>query len=293
MDTSKDTLPTIVVIGRPNSGKSTLINSLLDQKVAITSPKPQTTRKNKSYLYSSEDGYFYITDTPGILGRVKDTLSKSINKQPQKTLSNPDVVIYLVDISRPWGDEEAKSLGMVRKISSKKILVYNKADKAVGTKNYLAQYNFLESEFDYSLQISALKKTHLKSLLELIFKCLPTQDPKLAPPKSNPLLDINSYEFISELIREKALLTLRKEVPFTVNVVVRDIREHTTKNILEIYADIETTHDRYKKMIIGHGGHMIKSIGTMSRKELELLSRRHVFLKLNVIVNKHWQEAYL
>jgi len=201
--------------------------------------------------------------------------------------------LYLVDISRPWGEEEQKSLALARLAKAKKILVYNKIDRAVSTKNFLAQYNFMEQEFDATISISALKLTHLKSLANLIFSLLPPQNPKTFSQVSSPLLDTNSNEFISELIREKTLLTLRKEVPYTVNVVVNSVEHDPDKNIINIFANIETTHPRYKKMIIGRQGYMIKKIGSMARKELELISQTHVFLKLEVVVNKHWPDQFL
>jgi len=286
-------MPLVVLLGRPNSGKSTLINSLLNQKVAITSPKPQTTRKNSVFTFHSQQISFNIADTPGILDKVVDTLGRSVNKQAPTIINNADLILYLVDISRSWGEEEQKSLALVRLASAKKILVYNKIDQAIGTKNFLAQYNFMEPEFDQTISISALKSTHLKSLLNLIISKLPPQDPKTISLVSSPLLETNSQEFIGELIREKTLLTLRKEVPYTVNVIVNSVEHDLEKNIINIQADLETTDTRYKKMIIGKGGYMIKKIGTMSRKELELISQTHVYLKLQVIVNKHWQEQYL
>lgn len=290
---NQNKLPLVVLLGRPNSGKSTLINSLLNQKVTITSPKPQTTRKNSVFTFNSLQGSFSIVDTPGILDKVVDTLGRSVNKQAPTAINNASLILYLVDISRSWGEEEQKSLGLVRQATAKKILVYNKIDQAVGTKNFLAQYNFMEQEFDQTISISALKSTHLKSLVTLIFSLLPPQDPKTFSAVSSPLLDTNSLEFIGELIREKTLLTLRKEVPYTVNVVVNSVEHNPVKDIINIFADIQTTDPRYKKMIIGKGGYMIKKIGTMARKELELMSQTHVFLKLQVVVNKHWQELYL
>ena len=283
----------VVVLGRPNSGKSTLINSLLNQKVAITSPRPQTTRLNRTFLYQSDLGTFTISDTPGIIGKVRDTLGKAINKQPQKELSSADLVIYLVDISRSRGDEESKVLGLVRKANCPKLLVYNKVDLAIGSKNHLAEFNFLEEEFEDVISISALKTTHIKSLFRRIFELLP---PSASEDSSRlgvntPLLDINSKDYIADLIREKAFLRLRKEVPYTVNVKVRSVEPE--EDIIRIKAIIETTDDKYKKMIIGKGGSMIKNIGTMARKELELISQKKVYLGLNVVTNKHWQEAYL
>ncbi len=283
----------LVVLGRPNSGKSTLINTLLNQKVAITSPRPQTTRINRTFLYQSDLGQFTISDTPGIMGKVRDTLGKAVNKQPKKQLDIADLIVYLVDISRPKGDEENKALALARLTTCPKLLVYNKIDKAVGAKNYLAQFNFLEEEFDDCISISALKTTHTKALLTKIFQLLPPSAQKVTPASTSnsPLLDINSEDYLADLIREKAFLKLRKEVPYTVNVRIDSIE--SIDNLIKIYATIETTADKYKKMIIGKGGSMIKNIGTMARKELELISQKKVFLGLNVVTHKHWQEAYI
>jgi len=283
----------LVVLGRPNSGKSTLINALLDQKVAITSPRPQTTRINRTFHYQSDLGQFTIADTPGIIGKVSDTLGRAINKQPQKQLNIADLIVYIVDISRSKGEEENKALALVRLATCPKLLVYNKIDKAVGAKSHLAEFNFLEEEFDDCIAISALKTTHLRSLLTKIFQLLPPSAQQVisASTPNSPLLDVNSKDYIADLIREKAFLKLRKEVPYTVNVKIDSIE--TIDNLIKIYATIETTADKYKKMIIGKGGSMIKNIGTMARKELELISQKKVFLGLNVVTNKHWQEAYL
>lgn len=283
----------VVLLGRPNSGKSTLLNSLLNQKVAITSPKPQTTRQNRTFLYQSALGNFNISDTPGILDKVRDTLSKVINKQARKELRKADLVIYMVDITRPRGDEDSKVLGLVRQTTCPKFLVYNKIDIAFGAKNHLAEFNFLEDEFDDVIAISALKTTHLKSLLKKIFNLLPPSASQVNPSQqiTSPLLAINSNDFIADLIREKAFLRLRKEVPYTVNVKIDSIE--STDDIIKIRATIETTDDKYKKMIIGSGGSMIKNIGTMARKELELISQKKVFVGLTVVTNKHWQESYL
>jgi len=283
----------LVVLGRPNSGKSTLINALLDQKVAITSPRPQTTRINRTFHYQSDLGQFTIADTPGIIGKVSDTLGRAINKQPQKQLNIADLIVYIVDISRSKGEEENKALALVRLATCPKLLVYNKIDKAVGAKSHLAEFNFLEEEFDDCIAISALKTTHLRSLLTKIFQLLPPSAQQVisASTSNSPLLDVNSKDYIADLIREKAFLKLRKEVPYTVNVKIDSME--TIDNLIKIYATIETTADKYKKMIIGKGGSMIKNIGTMARKELELISQKKVFLGLNVVTNKHWQEAYL
>jgi GTP-binding protein Era len=138
----------VVIIGRPNTGKSTLLNAIMNQKVAITSPLPQTTRKNSRVVYGDERGKIIFSDTPGIINKINDLVGKRVNTEAPKELSSADVIVCVVDISRPKSDEENKVIGLVRKSNAKKILVYNKTDAAIGSKDHLAEYNYLEEEFD-------------------------------------------------------------------------------------------------------------------------------------------------
>jgi GTPase len=283
-------------VGRPNTGKSTLLNALMNQKVAITSPLPQTTRKSSQVVFSDDRGTIVFTDTPGVINKVEDLMSKNINNEAPKSVVRKDVVICLVDISRPKSEEENKVIGLVRKVPSKKILVYNKMDKAVGSKDHFADYNYLEEEFDKVISISAIKSKNIKGLLNIIFGLLPEMSAKdiekeLGPmaQKKGPLMGMGAKEYVSEIIREKAYLFLREEVPYTINVEVEQIQDK--KNIIVIKAVIYTNNDRYKKMIIGKNGQKIKEIGFNARKELELMSDRKVFLELTVSTDKHWMES--
>ncbi|MCL4384034.1 GTPase Era [Patescibacteria group bacterium] len=285
----------VVIIGRPNTGKSTLINGLLKQKVAITSHLPQTTRKNIRVVYSDEAGKLILSDTPGVLGKVEDLLGKKVNLETPKEMGRADVVIMVVDISRPKNEEENKVIGLVRKSPAKKILVYNKVDLAVGPKNHLPDYNYLEDEFDRTVAVSALKTTHLKSLVAAIFELLPEGDPNNLAPEvaaledtSKPVISMPSSEFIAEIIREKAYLFLRDEIPYSINVRVESVEDKG--KIIVVKAIIETSAERYKKIIIGKNGQKIKEIGYNARKELQVMSGRKVYLELNVVTNTHWQE---
>ena len=164
----------VLIIGRPNVGKSTFVNNLIGQKVAITSPKPQTTRFPIKALYEEERGKIIFVDTPGIFGKTQDFLSKNINKQTMRVLNEEvDVIIYMIDHTRKRDFEEAKVLGIVRKLKKPKILVINKFDKQ--DKSYLAQYVFLEDEFKNVFKISAINKTHVKPLLDKIFEFIPEE----------------------------------------------------------------------------------------------------------------------
>lgn len=287
----------VAIIGRPNTGKSTLLNAILQQKVAITSPLPQTTRKNINVVYADERGKILFIDTPGVLGKIEDLIGKKVNLELPKTLNNIDVLMAVVDISRPKNEEENKVIALVRKSEAKKILVYNKIDKAVGSKDHFADYNYLEDEFDEYVKVSALREKGVKEVVNKIFSLLPdkaTKETKTVVENSQdqtkPLIDSSPEEYVGELIREKTYLFLRDEVPYSISVVVKRIEDKG--KILVIEADIVTTADRYKKIIIGKGGQKIKEIGYNARKELELMTQKKIFLGLEVKVDKHWMEQF-
>jgi len=286
------------LMGRPNTGKSTLLNAIMNQKVSITSPLPQTTRKNIMAIYNDDRGKIIFVDTPGIIGKVDDLIGRMVNTEAPKAASRVEVIVCLVDISRPKSDEENKVIGIVRKTTAKKILVYNKIDVAIGSKDHLAEYNYLEEEFDKVISISALKNKFVKGLIDEIFELLPIrslseikQETRGLEDRSKPLISMGSKEYVSEIIREKAYLFLREEVPYTIFVDVKKIVDK--KKLILVEATIYTSDDRYKKMIIGRDGKKIKEIGFNARKELELMSSRKIFLELNVSTDKHWQERVL
>lgn len=283
---------TVALFGRPNVGKSTLVNSLVGQKVAITSPKPQTTRFPIHALYQDERGQIIFIDTPGIFDKAKDSLSKKINKQVLGAVeSNFDIALYIVDHTRKRDFEEGKVLGIIRKIPTPKILVINKMDVKEGT--YLPQYKFLEDEFEHIYYISALDGKHLKPLLDTIFELLPEKKEALVKSSEYvyPALNMDSKLFLAEIIREKVFLKTRKEVPYTTTVIIDQIIERNDK-LTYIKARILTTDDKYRKMLIGEGARRIKEIGSMSRKEIELATNRKIFLDLTVMTDKHWMQSF-
>ncbi len=281
----------VLLIGRPNTGKSTLVNNLLGQKVAITSPKPQTTRFPIHAVYRDERGVLVFIDTPGLFDKAKDTLSKRINRKTLDSLKKEiDVVVYLADPTRKRDFEEAKVLGIVRNIKKPKVLVFTKADKK---SKYEAQYEFLKDEFKNVLYISALKKKHLKPFIDLLFEIVPERKQIDIPENlSFPALNIDSKTFVAELIREKIFLLMGDEIPYTTTVVIKEIEEREN-DLIYIRAEILTIDDRYKKMLIGKGGRKIKEIGSYARKEIELSTGKKVYLDLTVRTDPHWQEVYL
>ena len=283
----------VLLVGRANVGKSTFVNNVIGQKVAITSPKPQTTRFSIRALYEEERGKIIFVDTPGIVGKAKDFLSKRINEKTLQILNEKvDLVIYMVDATRKRDFEESKVLGLVRKINKPKILVINKIDDP--GKSFLPQYKFLEEEFKDVFQISAINNMHVKPLLDKIFEYLPEKNidsEELPPDLVYPILNLDSKIFLGELIREKIFLMMGEEIPYTTTVIVDQIMERKNGTTY-IKARILTTNDRYKGMLIGKEGRKIKEIGSYARKEIALAINKKVFLDLNIEVDSHWQETY-
>ena len=283
----------VLLVGRANVGKSTFVNNVIGQKVAITSPKPQTTRFSIRALYEEERGKIIFVDTPGIVGKAKDFLSKRINEKTLQILNESvDLVIYMVDATRKRDFEESKVLGLVRKINRPKILVINKIDDP--GKSFLPQYKFLEEEFKDVFQISAINNMHVKPLLDKIFEYIPEKNidsEKLPPDLVYPILNLDSKIFLGELIREKIFLMMGEEIPYTTTVIVDQVLERKNGNTY-IKARILTTNDRYKGMLIGKEGRKIKEIGSYARKEIALAINKKVFLDLNIEVDAHWQEMY-
>jgi GTPase len=280
----------VCIIGRPNVGKSTLLNRLLKHKVSITSPKPQTTRFPIQAVYEDEQGQILFVDTPGIFGKVNDPMAKAINKSAEDALDAVDLVIYMVDHTRERDFEENKALGIVRKVDAPKIMVINKID--VKKPTHMVQYLFMKDEFEKVIEISALTEKHLKKLINAIYEYLPEQE-RLVDTSvlSQPAINLDSKLFISEIIREKAFLNLRREVPYRVTVVVDELMERESGSLF-IKARILTTEDRYTGMVIGKQGTMIREIGMASRKEIERATDKKVFLELTAETDPHWMDMY-
>lgn len=283
---------TVLLVGRPNVGKSTLVNALVGTKVAATSPRPQTTRFNIQAVLNEPRGQIIFTDTPGVFAESKNQVTRQINRRALDALSQEiDLLLYVVDISRPRGSEENRILGLVRQIAKPKIMVWNKID--LKNRDFRADYEFIKEEIDDFVEISALNQTHLKKLLSHVFEKLPERPP-LVPEEltQTPILNLDSKKFIEEIIREKAFLNTRDEVPYSITAEVEEIAERAN-GTLYIKGKILTADEKYKGMIIGRGGKNIKEIGQAVRKELEVSGNRKVFVDLTVEVDKHWMERLL
>lgn len=276
----------IVLIGRSNVGKSTLMNSIIGSKVAITTPKPQTTRLPIQGILTVEDRQMIFVDTPGVLKGQKDLLSKALAHSVTEALTDVDVVVYVVDPTREIGQEERQVLQLVKNLDVPTVLVINKID--LHRKPYVDFYRDLGEDFTHVVELSALMGTHVGRLKEILSDLLPENE--FFYPE-HQLTNMPNKFWLGELIREKLFLRLRQEVPYSTHVEVTDVQER--KNGMHyIAATIFTTDDRYKRMIIGKGGRGIKEIGQSVRKELELVMQSKVFLDLEVQVDPHWMMRF-
>lgn len=272
-----------VIIGRSNVGKSTLINALVRTKVAITTPKPQTTRRPIQGALTTDEGQIVFVDTPGVMQKAKDHLTKTLLSSVKHSLKDIDVVLYVVDPTRAIGNEEKQTLKLIEHVETPKILVINKTDDRK-SEQYIDFYRDLADQFDSVVEVSAKQGGNLDILKKWIFSQLP--EGELMYPEFQ-VTNMSKEEQIAEIIREKLFLRLRQEVPYTSHVEVEEVSEREN-GTLYVKANILTTQERYRRMIIGKGGRGVREVGQSARKELETISDRKVFLDLEVLVDPHW-----
>ncbi len=274
------------LIGRPNVGKSTLMNHLIGQKIAITSNKPQTTRNRIQTVYTSEEGQIVFLDTPGI-HKAKNKLGNYMVGVAQKTLSEVDVILWLVEPTTYIGAGEQYIIEQLKKTKTPKILVINKVDTVKKSEilEFIDTYR-KQLDFDEIVPVSALKGTNTDTLLECIFKYLPYGE---AFYDEDTVTDQPIRQIVSELIREKALRLLGDEIPHGIAVSIDSMkyREH----IVDIDATIVCERDSHKGIIIGKGGSMLKKIGMQARPDIEDLVEMQVNLQLWVKVKKDWRDS--
>ncbi|MDF1496562.1 MAG: GTPase Era [Patescibacteria group bacterium] len=278
----------VVLVGRSNVGKSTLLNALVGSKVAIVTPKAQTTRMPIRGILHDERGQIVFVDTPGIFLGKKDVLSKKLNTSVRKSLEGIDAVVYVVDPTREPGAEEISIQTLLKRVKQPVILVINKID--VEPKKRFATPHFEELDVQQveTIKVSATKTTHLKSLVNALFEVLP-EGPGYYPDKQ--ITDMGHQQWMEETIREKVFMALEQELPYTVKVTVNDVKFRSNGGRF-IDATIWTTNDRYKRMIIGSGAKMIKEIGSRARKELQAALDTPVHLDLEVKVDAKWQDKF-
>jgi GTP-binding protein Era len=273
----------ITIIGRSNVGKSTLINRLVGTKVAITTPKPQTTRRPIRGVLTRGDSQAVIVDTPGIMQKARDPLTQKLNKWANDALEGVDGILHVVDATRSIGDEEKKVLQMMEHVTLPTLLVINKTDEH-SAKKHVDFYRDLSANYDGVVEISAIRGTNVDLIERWILDLLPEGD-FMYPAEQ--LSDLRGEEQVEEIIREKLFLRLREELPYTTHVRVREMEERDNGTIY-IAADVEAINERYQRIIIGKGGQGIKEIGQSSRKEMQAITGQNVYLDLEVTVNPHW-----
>ncbi len=278
----------VVLVGRSNVGKSTLLNALIGSKVAIVTPKAQTTRNPIRGILHDERGQIVFVDTPGIFLGKKDILSKKLNTSVRKSLDGIDVVVYVVDPTREPGPEELKIQALLKKVQQPIVLAINKTDVEPKKRSATKHFEDLNVNQIKTIKISATKMTHLKSLVDLLFEVLP-EGPAYYPNKQ--ITDMGHQQWMEETIREKVFMTLDQELPYTVKVTVNDVKFRSNGGRF-IDATIWTTNERYKRMIIGSGAKMIKEIGSKARKELQIALNTPVYLNLEVKVDAKWPEKF-
>ncbi len=275
------------IIGRPNVGKSTLMNHLIGQKIAITSNRPQTTRNRIQTVYTCDEGQVIFVDTPGFLRKASNKLGEYMQDVSVGTLADADVVLYLIEPSSYIGEGDREIAEALRKAKTPVLLVINKID-LIKKEQLLGIIDSWKEVFPFAeiVPVSGLKEKNLEDLLSTIFKYLP-EGPLLYDEET--LTDQPMRQIASEVIREKALQLLDKEVPHGIAVTIEKyhIRDD---GLTEIEASIICEKDSHKGIVIGKGGAMLKRIGTAARKELEEMVEGKVFLKLFVKVRKDWRD---
>lgn len=275
----------VVVAGRSNVGKSSLINSLVGNKIAIVTPKPQTTRGIVRGIVNDHRGQIVFVDTPGLFLGRRDRMSQRMNQTAQENLEGVDAVLYVMDPTREPGAEEEQMRGMLRKLPTPIVAAVNKIDLPEEKRPFTQEMLEIDVGQRRTLPISAKTHFDLNLLLDTLYELMPEGE---AYYPQHQLTDLDHKTWLAETIREKAFLALDKELPYSIAVTIEEVEvehEHET-----IDAILWTTDERYKKMIIGAKGQMIKAIGSEARKEIMEATGRTVRLNLEVKVDPKWQE---
>jgi len=276
----------VSLIGRPNAGKSALLNALIGQKVAIVADKPQTTRTAIQGVVTTPEAQIIFVDTPGI-HKANSQLNKRLMDTVRNSLEERDLLLFVADAARKFGDDDRRAIDMSRRTETPIVLVLNKIDllkDKAALLPLIEEYKAACQFADY-VPVSAIKKTGLDALRGVILERLP-EGPAYFP--EDYVTDQPERFLAAELIREKVLLATRQEVPHSVAVMV-DKWEETPK-ITRIYATIRVERDGQKAIVIGTGGAMLKQIGTLARHEMEKLFGAKIYLDLHVRVEPGWRE---
>ena len=276
----------VALIGRPNVGKSTLMNHLLKQKISITSRKPQTTRHRILGINTTEAGQAIYMDTPGMHNNESKALNRYLNRTAETTLLGVDVIVWLID-GLSWHEYDEVIFKKLEQAGLPVILAVNKVDKVKDKDEILAFFAEAQHKFPFEhlVPISALKRTNLDELENLIMQLLPEQN--LIYPEDQ-ITDRPERFLAAEIIREKLTRRLGDEVPYALTVELERYEEH--ENLTKIYAIIWVERLGQKTIVIGKDGEMLKSVGTDARIDIEKLIDQKVYLQLWVKVKKNWSD---
>lgn len=280
----------VALIGRPNVGKSTLMNKIIGQKIAITSNKPQTTRNKIQTVYTCDQGQIIFLDTPGI-HKAKNKLGEYMVNVAEKTLKEVDVILWLVEPSTFIGAGEQHIAEQLKDINVPVILVINKID-TVKKEEILVFIDAYRKILDFAeiIPASALRDKNADEIVESIFKYLP-QGPQYYD--EDTVTDQPMRQIVAEIIREKALHALNEEIPHGIAVTIEKMKERRNGKITDIEATIICERDSHKGIIIGKQGSMLKKIGSNARYEIEQMLEMKVNLQLWVKVRKEWRDSDL
>ena len=280
----------VALIGRPNVGKSTLMNKIIGQKIAITSNKPQTTRNKIQTVYTCDQGQIIFLDTPGI-HKAKNKLGEYMVNVAEKTLKEVDVILWLVEPSTFIGAGEQHIAEQLKDINVPVILVINKID-TVKKEEILVFIDAYRKILDFAeiIPASALRDKNADEIVESIFKYLP-QGPQYYD--EDAVTDQPMRQIVAEIIREKALHALNEEIPHGIAVTIEKMKERKNGKITDIEATIICERDSHKGIIIGKQGSMLKKIGSNARYEIEQMLEMKVNLQLWVKVRKEWRDSDL
>ena len=280
----------VSIIGRPNTGKSTLLNQIIKEKVAIISPKPQTTRNLIQGIYNEEDTQIVFVDTPGI-HKPKDKLGAILNDEAYYSINDVDVVLFVVDASVSFGKGDQFIIEKLNDLKKPVFLILNKIDK-LNDAEIIAKINEYKDQYEFTeiIPISALKNDNIDKLIKVLKNYLPDNVKYFLNGETTTAeMDFR----LSEIVREKIFIHTNDEVPHSISCKLMDYEEE--KNIAKIYVDIIVDRDSIKKIVIGKNGQLLKSVGMDARKDIEELVGKQVYLELYVKTIKNWRdkEKYL
>ena len=277
----------IAIVGPPNVGKSTLLNRILGKKIAIVSPKPQTTRNRITGIYHEEDCQMVFMDTPGI-HRTQTALHKSMVNSAQSAFKEVDILVLMIEMFHPQAPELPMILSSIRKSKKPSVLVINKIDKGPKEKLLPIIDTYREARSVRSIiPVSALTGDGVESLLREL-KSMLREGPAFFPADVHT--DQSESFLVSEMIREKIFLYTRQELPYSSAVTVEHLEELSKKHLVSISARIHVESESQKGILIGQGGKMIKKIGQAAREDLENFFGNRVFVELLVRVDKNWSK---